>query len=81
MAAAKRTKSGAPTAAARKATGGGKGMRKDSFPVFDQKSAEAALQLRGHAPSPKAVVDKVARYANRTNNATLKAKVKKARGK
>lgn len=56
-------------------------MRKDSFPVFDQKSAEAALQLRGHAPSPKAVVDKVARYANRTNNATLKAKVKKARGK
>jgi hypothetical protein len=79
MAAAKRTKSGAPSAAARKQTGGGKGMRAGSFPVFDAKSADDALKLRGHAPNPDVVIDKVSRYAAKTGNAGLKAKVKKAR--
>lgn len=79
-AAKKRTASGAPSAAARKSTGGGKGMKPGSFPVFDTKSASDALKLRGHAPNPDAVVNKVSRFANKTNNATLKAKVKKARG-
>lgn len=77
--AAKRTPSGAPTAAARKHSGGGKGMRKNSFPVEDAKMAEDAIKLRGHAPNPSAVLDKVSRFANRTNNDALKEKVKRAR--
>lgn len=75
-----RTRKGTVTAKARKKHGTKKGSNKrGSFPVFDKKSAKSALKLRGHAKSKKAVVDKVARYANKTGDAELKAKVKKAR--
>lgn len=72
------TRSGAPSAAARKATGGGKGMKPGSFPVSTAKQAAAAIDLRGHAPNPNAVLNKVARspYAS---NPTVKAKLAKAR--
>jgi len=43
---AKRTKKGNVTAEARKAHGVGKEKR---FPIFDKKSAESALRLRGHS--------------------------------
>lgn len=75
----KRTKKGNVTAAARKKHGGGKGLRAGSFPVFDAKSARSALKLRGHAPSKKAVVNKVSRFANKTGNTALKNAVKRAR--
>lgn len=75
----KRTKRGNVTATARKRYGGGAGLKKGSFPVFDARSARAALRLRGHAPSKKTVLNKVARFAARTGNASLKAAVKRAR--
>jgi hypothetical protein len=78
---AKRTKKGTVTATARKKHGGGKGLKKGSFPVFDAKSARSALRLRGHAKSKKAVVAKVARIASRTKNKALKAAAAKARAK
>lgn len=74
-----RTPSGSPSTAARDATGGGKGMRPGSFPVFDTKSGHDALDLRGRAPDPKAVVNKVARFANRTDNTALKSRVARVR--
>lgn len=79
--AAKRTKSGAPTAKARATHGGGKGLKKGSFPVFDAKSARSALKLRGHAKGAgrATVVNKVSRFASKTHNASLKAAVKRAR--
>ena len=38
---------------------------KDKFPIFDKKSAEAAIDLRGHAPeADKAkIINKAAKYA------------------
>lgn len=65
MAAKKRTPSGAPTQATRDKTSA---LGDGSFPVFDKKSAEAALNLRGHAGKPgskarEKVIDKAAKYA------------------
>ena len=38
---------------------------KDKFPIFDKKSAEAAIDLRGHAPEAdrKKIIDKAAKFA------------------
>ena len=38
---------------------------KDKFPIFDKKSAEAAIDLRGHtsAANQKKIIDKAAKYA------------------
>jgi len=71
---ANRTKKGNVSAASRRKHGNKKGK----FPVFDAKSANSALRLRGHG-NKKAVLDKVARYASKTGNKALKAKVAKAR--
>ena len=72
-----RTKKGNPTATARKKTGskGGK------FPVFDRKSALAALKLRhnGKGISASAVIAKVSRWANAHNDSVVKAAVQRAR--
>tara|TARA_Y100000593_G_C4305526_1_gene335529 strand:+ start:2144 stop:2725 length:582 start_codon:yes stop_codon:yes gene_type:complete len=37
----------------------------DKFPIFDKKSAEAAIDLRGHAPEAdrKKIINKAAKYA------------------
>lgn len=79
---AMRTKKGGVSAAARKkygTTSRAKG-RTGSFPVFDKKSARSALKLRGHGSTPRsAVISKVSRFASKTNDAGLKAAVKKAR--
>lgn len=77
----KRTPSGAPTAAARSASGGGKGMRSGSFPVEDKGMADSAINLRGHAPDPNAVLGKVARFASKTGDEGLKARIAAARKK
>jgi hypothetical protein len=74
-----RTKKGNVTARARKRHGGGRGIKKGRFPVFDQKSALSALRLRGHASSRSAVIAKVSRWASSHNNAKVKAAVKRAR--
>lgn len=76
-----RTRRGTVTAKARRRYAGrkAKGIRKGSFPVFDARSARAALRLRGHAKSKAAVISRVSRFASRTNNASLKAAVKRAR--
>lgn len=79
MASKNRTPSGAPSASERDKTGGGNGMRDGSFPVFDHKSAINALNLRGHAPDPAAVINKVASYADRANDSGVKAAVKHAK--
>jgi hypothetical protein len=76
---AKRTKKGNVTATARKKHGGGKGLKKGSFPVFDRKSAKSALRLRGHAKSKKAVVGKVSRWASAHGDTSVKAAVKRAK--
>ena len=38
---------------------------KDKFPIFDKKSAEAAIDLRGHAPEADVtkIINKAAKYA------------------
>lgn len=74
------TKSGAPSAAARKATGGGKGMKPRSFPVSTAKQAADAIDLRGHAPNPAAVLNKVAK-SQFASNPTVKKKLAQARAK
>lgn len=74
-----RTRKGGVSAKSRRRYGGGKGMKKGSFPVFDKKSARSALRLRGHAKSKRAVINKVSRYASKTGDKALKASVKKAR--
>jgi hypothetical protein len=74
-----RTKSGGVSATARKKSGGGKGLRKGSFPVFDTKSARSAIKLRGHAKSKSAVLTKVNRWASKTGNASVKKAVAAAR--
>lgn len=70
-----RTAKGNVTQAARNKHGDKSG----AFPVFDQQSAEAAINLRGHADDPSKILDKVARYANKVDNAALKHKVSEAR--
>ena len=78
---AKRTKSGAPSAKARATHGGGKGLKKGGFPVFDARSARSARPAwpRQGNLGRKTVLNKVSRFASKTNNATLKAQVKRAR--
>lgn len=73
-----RTKSGNITQAARDKYGSGS---QGKYPVFDQKSALSALRLRGHSDdiSSEAVINKVARWANANDNATVKAAVERAR--
>ena len=51
----------APTAAERRKYGGGKGLKKGSYPVNSVARAKSAIRLRGHAKSKKAVLNKVAR--------------------
>jgi hypothetical protein len=66
------------TADDRKKSGGGKGMREGSFPVETKAQQESAIKLRGHAPDPGAVLDKVAR---KTGDEGMKARVAAAREK
>lgn len=75
------TPSGAPSAAARKSSGGGKGMREGSFPVENASMAKKAVNLRGHAPDPSAVLDKASRYASKTGDEGLKSRIAAARKK
>lgn len=63
----------------RKKSGGGKGMREGSFPVETKQQQKSAISLRGHAPDPSAVLDKVARKA--TGDEGLKARIAAARKK
>lgn len=71
----------AASAADRRKSGGGKGMREGSFPVETHQQRMSAVDLRGHAPDPSAVLDKVSRKANATGDTAAKAKVAKARAK
>jgi hypothetical protein len=43
--------------------------------------AESAINLRGHAPEPSAVLAKVSRFAARTGDDALKSRVAAARKK
>lgn len=74
-----RTRKGNVTATARKKFGM-KGSGK--FPVFDRTSALQALRFRSRGKGIKAssVINKVSRWANAHNDATVKAAVKRARG-
>jgi hypothetical protein len=49
-----------PSAAARRKYGGGKGLKKGSYPVDSVAHAKSAIRLRGHG-NKKAVLNKVAR--------------------
>ncbi|KZM68141.1 hypothetical protein [Nocardia terpenica] len=73
---ANRTASGAPTADARQKFGFSDG----SFPIWDQASAEDAINLRhnGHRP-PGAVLNHVNRWANAHGNTAVQDQVKMAR--
>jgi len=82
MAEALRSKSG-PTQSAYDKYGSktGKGMRKGSFPIFDHKSAMAAIPLRGHASDSGAVLDRVQAWAAKNKDAVVLAAVRIARKK
>lgn len=70
-----RTSSGSPSQAARNKYGDQSG----GYPVFDHKSAMAAINLRGHADDPAKILDKVSRYANSHDDTAAKKAVSKAR--
>jgi hypothetical protein len=76
---AERTAKGNITQAARKkhATVG-----KDKFPIFDKKSAEAAIDLRGHAPEADRtkIINKAAEYAPEAAKKAREADKKKKKG-
>ena len=74
---ASRTPSGAPSAEERRASGGGPGLKKGSFPVFDTRSAMDALDLRGHSSNPNAVADKVLHWAEAHGDAAAAAAARK----
>lgn len=74
MAAPNRSKSGAPTAAARAKFG----MKDGSFPVFDEKSAKDAINLRGQG-NKSAVLSHVNKWATANSHAGVQAAVKSAR--
>lgn len=59
MSDAMRTSSGAPSQKARDSHGNNEGK----YPIFDHKSAHDALQLRGHAPDPAAVIARCRAWA------------------
>lgn len=65
----------------RKKSGGGKGMKPGSFPVETKQQIKSAVNLRGHAPDPSAVLDKAARAASKTGDEGLKARIAAARKK
>ena len=72
MAEPMRTPSGAPSEAAREKHGTDSG----SFPIFDKKSALAALKLRGHAKSAeerKSIIRRAAKYAPEEAKAAYEA--------
>lgn len=75
------TKSGKPSAAARRKYGAkaGSGLRKGSFPVYSVQTARSAIRLRGKAASKKAVLNNVASYVRRSGNKTAAAMLKRAR--
>jgi len=79
LAEAKRTAKGNITQATRKkhATVG-----KDKFPIFDKKSAEAAIDLRGHAPKADRakIINKAAKYAPAAAKKAREADKKKKKG-
>jgi hypothetical protein len=56
-------------------------MKPGSFPVEDKGMAESAINLRGHAPEPSAVLDKVSRFASKTGDQGLKDRIAAARKK
>jgi hypothetical protein len=56
-------------------------MRKGSFPVETHQQRMSAVNLRGHAPDPNAVLDKVSRKAAQTGDTAAKKKVADARKK
>jgi hypothetical protein len=58
---------------------GTKGIKVGTFPVFDPKSGEDAIKLRGHAPDPSAVLDKVQAWAQSHKDRILLMKVRIAR--
>lgn len=61
-----RTSSGKPSAAARKKHGEKSGSQKGKFPIFDKKSAESAIKLRGHAKTPAeraSIIRRARKYA------------------
>lgn len=70
-----RTPSGDVSQAAREKYGNSQG----AFPVFDKQSAEAAIQLRGHAPAPNEVLNKVNRWATTNGDQAIKDQVAAAR--
>jgi hypothetical protein len=56
-------------------------MREGSFPVEDKGMADSAIILRGHAPDPGAVLNKVSRFATKTGDQGLKNRIAAARKK
>ena len=70
-----RTKSGAPSAAARKQYG----MDDGSFPVFDQQSVDSALQMRSRDGNARAVINHVAKRGRQLNIPGTAEKVAAAR--
>ena len=68
-----RTKSGKPSAKARKKSGmkGKRSKGKEPYPIFDQKSCLSAVKLRHHGKgiSASAVLAKASRWASANNNA------------
>lgn len=81
------TKSGKPSAAARRKYGAKKSspLKTGSYPVWGTASGKNALRARGRGgktPAQKrAVINKVSRFANAHHNKTLQAAVKKARAR
>lgn len=80
---AKRRVGKSPSAAVRKKFGGGKGLKPGSFPVNSVAHAKSAIKLRGHAPNPSAVLNKVSRsrYAKSPGVRRLLAGARKGVGK
>ena len=70
-----RTDSGNVSSTAREKYGdkGGK------FPIFDQKSAESAIRLRGHSDNPEGVLARASRWASKHNNSAVKGLIERAR--
>ncbi len=60
-----RTKSGKPSATARRKSGTKSGAKKGSFPIFDKKSASSALKLRGRRTGKARanIINRAAKYA------------------
>lgn len=79
---ANRTRSGKPSAAARRKYGTKSGPnRKSSFPIFDRKSAMSAIRLRGKAKSPGSVLNRAAAYGRRHHDKAVTAMVKRSRAR